>query len=118
MQDYVIVLPSASRTTTQTTTLQLGGPVVGLVAVLNMTVVGTGSVTLSINGYDQVSGATWLILGGAAVITNSTNVYTIYPGLVAAPNLVVNNVVPMELQFVVTANNANAAVYSLSVNPL
>lgn len=115
MQTYVTVLPSLSRTTTQTNLLQVGSEY-GLVAVLSMTVVGTGSVTLAINGYDQVSGATWNILTGAAVITNSTNVYRIFPALVAAANATVNDVIPWQVQFVVTANNANAATYSLTAN--
>lgn len=118
MQDQTIVLPSASRTTTQTTMLQLGDDQKGLIAILNMTVVGTGSVTLTINGWDGTAGGFWPILVGAAVITNSVNVYRIYPGLTAVANATVSDVVPMEIQFVVTANNANAAVYSLVANPL
>lgn len=117
MRTYSIVLPSASRTTTQTMTLAVGDEK-GLVAVLSMTAVGTGSVTLSVNGYDRHSGATWLILAGAAVTTNSTNIYRIYPGLIAAANVTASDVLPVELQFVVTANNANAATYSLTVNTI
>jgi len=112
---YSVILPSASRTTTQTTTLAVGDEK-GLVAVLSMTAVGTGSVTLTINGYDRHSGAVWPILTGAAVTTNSTNPYRIYPGLTAVANTTVSDVLPVELQFVVTANNANAATYSLTVN--
>lgn len=115
MQNNVVILPSASRTTTQTNILAVGDGL-GVVAVLNMTNVGTGSVTLSINGYDPVSGGTWLLLAGAAVSTNSTNVYKVYPGLTAAANAVASDVVPSQLQFVVVANNANAAVYTLTAN--
>lgn len=116
MKDYTVVLPSASRTTTQTNILTLGGDTVGLVAVLHMTVVGTGSVTLTVSGYDPVGGATWTILTGAAVITNTTNVYKIYPGLTAAANATVSDVIPRTIQLTVTANNANAATYSLAIN--
>lgn len=115
MQTYCVILPSASRTTTQTNVLDVGMEL-GLIAILNMTTVGTGSVTLAINGVDKTSGATWNILTGAAVVTNSTNVYRVYPGLTAAANATASDVIPDQLQFVVTANNANAAVYSLSAN--
>lgn len=117
MQTYVVVLPSASRTTTQTNLLNVGTEI-GLIAVLNMTVVGTGSVTLAINGVDSHSGATWNILTGAAVVTNSTNIYRIFPSFLSVANSVAGDVLPATLQFVVTANNANAAVYSLTVNLL
>lgn len=115
MQSNTVILQSLARTTTQTNTLATGDGK-GVVCVLSMTVVGTGSVTLSINGYDPISGATWLLLAGAAVVTNSTNVYKVYPGLTASANAVANDVIPSVLQFVVTANNANTATYSLSAN--
>jgi len=115
MQVYVVALPSASRTTTQTQTVQLSHAK-GAVAVLDMTVVGTGSVTLTINGYDAASGKSWNILTGAAVVANSTNVYRIYPGLTAVANTTVSDVVPYTLQYVVTANNANPATYSLGIS--
>lgn len=115
MQTYCVILPSASRTTTQTNQLNVGVER-SLIAVLNMTTVGTGSVTLTINGVDAVSGATWNILTGSAVVTNSTNVYRVGAGLTAAANATVNDTIPAQIQFVVTANNANAAVYSLSAN--
>lgn len=115
MQNNVIILPSASRTTTQTNRLNVGDGV-GLIAVLHMTTVGTGSVTLTVNGYDPVGGATWAILTGVAVTTNTTNVYRIYPGLTAAANATVSDIIPATIQLVVTANNANPAVYSLTVN--
>lgn len=78
-----------------------------------MTTVGTGSVTLDIQGKDPVSGKYYSILTGAAVTTNSTNVYKIHPGLTAAANAVANDMLPRTYRVVVTANNANSATYSV-----
>lgn len=107
------ILASGARTTTQTgkDMSNVGGK--GIVVVLDMTTVGTGSVTLSIDGKDPVSGKYYNLLTGAAVTTNSTNVYRVYPGLTAAANATANDVLPRTFRVVVTANNANSATYSV-----
>lgn len=106
-------LASASRTTTQTLPdLGTGGSQY-LNVVLDMTTVGTGSVTLTINGKDDASGKYYLILAGAAVATNSTNRYKVGPNISASANAIAQDYLPNIVQLVVTANNANAATYSL-----
>jgi hypothetical protein len=111
------VLVSAARTTTQT-----GSDLVNyngrgtLVVVLDMTVVGTGSVTLSIEGKDVVSGKYYTILTGAAVITDSTNVYRVGVGLTPVANATVSDFIPRTFRVNVTANNANAATYSVGAS--
>ncbi len=108
----VTALASASRTTTQTVAVtNYNGRAVHVV--LNTTVIGTGNITLSIEGVDAVSGATYVILTGAAVSTNTTNVYKVGPGLTAAANSVANDYLPRVFNIKVTANNANAATYSV-----
>jgi len=109
----VSVLASAARTTTQTSADQVNYNARGIQLVLDMTSVGTGSVTVSINGKDAVSGKYYPILTGAAVTTNSTNVYRVYPGLTAAANATVSDFLPRTFQVVVTANNGNSATYSV-----
>jgi hypothetical protein len=108
-----IVLPSASRTTTQTGSDETNSYHRGLYVVLDMTTVGTGSVTLTVQGKDIASGKYYTILAGAAVTTNSTNVYKVYPGLTASANAVASDYLPSTYRILVTANNANAAVYSV-----
>jgi hypothetical protein len=115
-QQSKTVLPSASRTTTQTSADISSGAWRGLHAILDMTVVGTGSVTLTINGNDPISGKYYPLLAGAAVVGNGTNVYKIFPGAPVAANVSANDGLPAVIQLVVTANNANAAVYSVGVN--
>jgi hypothetical protein len=109
----VTVLASAARTTTQTQADQTNQGAAGIVVILNMTVVGTGSVTLTIQGKDPVSGSYYTLLAGAAVTTNSTNVYRVYPGLTAAANAVASDNLPRTWRVLVTANNANSATYSV-----
>jgi archaellum component FlaF (FlaF/FlaG flagellin family) len=109
----VTLLASASRTTTQTSADITTYNAAGIHVVLDMTVVGTGSVTVSINGKDSVSGKFYTILAGAAVTTNSTNVYKIFPGATVTANVSANDHLPRVIQIVVTANNANAATYSV-----
>lgn len=111
--DNITVLASASRTTTQTQGDQTNYNHRGIIVVLDMTVVGTGSVTLEIDGKDPVSGKYYAILTGAAVTTNSTNIYRVYPGLTASANATVNDVLSRTWRVKVTANNSNAATYSV-----
>ena len=113
-----IELASASRTTTQTGPDERNSYHRGLYVVLDMTTVGTGSVTLTIQGKDIASGKYYTVLAGAAVTTNSTNIYKVYPGLTASANAVANEVLPSTYRILVTANNANAAVYSVGYSKL
>ena len=82
-----------------------------LPVVLDMTAVGTSSVTLTIEGKDAASGKYYTLLAGAAVTTNSTNRYRVGPTLAA--NSVAQDYLPRMFRIVVTANNANNATYSV-----
>src|SRR5262245_19038525 len=84
----------AGATTTQTGPDFSNPAGQGVIVVLDMTTVGTGSVTLTIQGKDQKSGKDYTLLAGAAVTTNSTNVYTIFPGATAAANVTANAQLP------------------------
>ena len=63
-----------------------------------------------------MSGKYYPLLVGAAVVTNVTNVYKVGRALTAASNAVANSGIPQTVQIVVTANNANAATYSVGMN--
>ena len=110
------LIASAPFTTTQTGADQTNPTGKGLQVVLDMTVVGTGSVTLEIDGKDSVSGKYYALLVGTAVVTNVTNVYRVYPGLVAVANAVANDILPKTWRIKVTANNANSATYSVGAS--
>lgn len=114
--DTAALVTAAGATTTQTGADQTNYNGRGVKVVLDMTVVGTGSVTLAIQGKDAASGKYYAILTGAAVVTNVTNVYTIYPGATAVANASVSDVLPRTWRVVVTANNANATTYTVGAS--
>lgn len=107
------LLASAARTTTQVSSDIVNLHVNALVLTLDMTVVGTGSVTVLIEGKDSASAKYRTLLAGAAVTTNSTNTYKIGPTLAAAVNSVAQDYLPPVVRVTVTANNANSATYSV-----
>lgn len=111
--DMGAVIIASGATTTQTSSDFFAQNFKGITVVLDMTTVGTGSVTLTIQGKDSASGKYFTLLSGAAVVTNSTNVYTIYPGITATTNVSASNILPAWFRILVTANNANATTYTV-----
>ena len=116
--DTGALITAVGATTTQTGTDQQNTGGRGVKVVMNTTAIGSGSVTLSIQGKDTASNAYYTILTGSAVTTNVTNVYTIYPGLTAVANVTVTDVLPRTWRVVVTANNGNAATYTVGASVL
>lgn len=108
-----VILGSASRTTTQTSADQVNRSCRGLIVVVDVTVVGTGSITFKVQGKDA-NGVYYDILVGAAIVTNSTNIYRVLPDLTAAANSIAKDIMPRTFRVVVTANNANAITYSVA----
>lgn len=109
-------ITAAGVTTTQTGADQTNYNARGVLVVLDMTVVGTGSVTIAIQGKDTVSGKYYALLTGAVVSTNSTNLYQLYPGVTVAANAAVSSPLPRTWRIVVTANNANATTYTVGAS--
>lgn len=109
----VTLLTSASRTTTQTsadiTTYNLSG----INVIVDITAIGTGSITLSVDGKDPASGKYYNLLTGIALVGNGTTVYKIGLGETAVANATANDSLPRTIRIVVTANNANAVTYSV-----
>lgn len=114
--DSAALITATGATTTQTSPDQTNANARGVKVVLNMTAVGTGSVTLSIQGKDAASGAYYTILTGAAVVANGVTVYTIYPGVTAAANSAVADVIPRTWRVLVTANNVNPTSYTVGAS--
>src|SRR5437879_3068596 len=107
-------LPSASRTTTQTSPDIDTRSYRSLTVTVDITVIGTGSITATINAKDVASGKYILILAGLALVANATTRYKVTPGeIAAAANAVAVDVLPQFIQIVITANNANPVTYSV-----
>lgn len=110
------LINAVAATTTQTGADQTNNSGRGVVVYLNTTAIGTGSITLEIDGKDPASGTYYAILTGVAVVANAFTVYRVYPGLTAAANAIASDVLPMVWRVKVTANNANAATYTVGAN--
>lgn len=108
----------AGATTTQTGPDVNNANARGVKVVVTTTAIGTGSVTVSIQGKDLASKAYYTILAGAAVVTNTTNVYTVFPGAPVASNVSANDQLPDTWRILVTANNANPATYTVGWSTL
>ena len=106
-------LASASRTTTQTSADIDTSNFQNLIVTVVTTVIGTGSITLTINAKDPASGTYRLLLAGVPITTNTTNVYKVTRNLAAVANVSALDDLPEFIQLVMTANNANAATYSV-----
>ena len=116
--DNVLFPAQAVATATVNGTDQTNYNSRGVTVVLVTTVIGTGSITLTIQGKDPASGTYYTLLAGAAVVTNTTNRYTVFPGATAAANVSVNDALPYQWRVIVTANNANAATYTVGISTL
>lgn len=117
--DYVGLINAAAATTTQTSPDQTNvNGSRGVKVVIVTTAIGTGSVTVTIQGKDKISGSYYTLLAGAAVVTNTTNVYTVFPGAPVTANVSANDELPETWRVTVTANNANAATYTVGASLL
>lgn len=115
-QDTAALITAAGATLTQTGADQTNYNGRGVKIVLDMTNVGTGSVTITIQGKDAASGKYYTLLAGLAITTISTNVYEVYPGSTAAANAVASAVLPRTWRVLVTAGNANPTTYTVGAS--
>jgi hypothetical protein len=77
---------------------------------------GTGTITVTIQGKDPLSGKYYTILASAALAVGSTTVLLIYPGATAAANLIANDVLPSTWRVsVVIATNPVTATIGASI---
>lgn len=107
------LLESAARTESSVSDDQDNWNMRGIIVVLDVTDAGSGEVTLTIEGKDQVSGKYYTILTGAAVSTDVTTVYRVYPGLTPVENLTVSDILPRTFRVSVAHTDANPITYSV-----
>lgn len=91
--DLGSVISASGATTTQISGDIHNANFRGIKVFLNTTSV-TTSVTLTIQGKDSQSGVYYTILAGAAVLTSTLNVYTVFPAATAATNVAANDFLP------------------------
>lgn len=117
------VVQSGGQTYTAVTTNQTGPDITnpaarGVKVILDMTAFGTGSVTLTIQGKDKISGKYYTLLAGAAVVSNATFVYTVFPGAPVAANVSANDELPETWRWSIVANNANPTTFTVGFSTL
>lgn len=107
---------SAARTATPTAVTVNTKRSDGLHLVLEVTAsAATPSIVVTIDGIDQVSGAAYNLLTGAAVTGTSTNVLKIFPDAVAAANLVAGDILPEQTRVTITHADGDSITYSASL---
>jgi hypothetical protein len=88
----------------------------GVVVFINVSLIGTGSITVTIQGKDPASGTYYTILASAAIVTSVFGTLTVYPGAAVTANVSANAVLPRQWRIAVTANNANPVNYSIGAS--
>ncbi len=112
------LLPSAAYTATPNTQQLSGtGRSTAMVVAMNMTAVtATGTVTLKVEGFDPLSGATWPIVTSTAVAATGMTVLKISPGNTPVTNVAVSDILPPVVNITATHGNAVAMTYTLSAH--
>lgn len=107
-------LASAARTATVSSADIFNVNKKGVHVVLDVTAASaTPSITLTIQGKDELSGKYYTILTSAAVTGISTNIYKVYPGLTAASNLVASDIIPKTFRITMTHSDTDSITYSV-----
>jgi hypothetical protein len=115
----VILLPSAARTATLSTASMINSKYTGVMVYIKCTaIVSAPSVVPVIEALDTASGDWIPLVTGAAITSVSTKLLKVYPGLVAAANLTVNDVLPALWRVTLTHGNANSITYSVGASLL
>ena len=113
------VFASAARTTAQTGSDNYNPGYRGLHLVIDITAVsGSPAVTVTIQGKDRLSGKYYTILASAALAAAATTVLKVYPGITAAANASVSDVLPECWRVIVGVGTADSVTYSVGASLL
>lgn len=111
------VLASAARTALVNSSDFTNRNARGVHIVINVTaIVSAPSLVFTVQGKDSVSSAYYTILVSAAIVGTGTTVLRIYPGLTAAANVTVSDVLPRQWRVSVAVGNANSITYSVGAS--
>jgi hypothetical protein len=113
-----ILLPSAARTATTSSAVQMNTNARGVIVTLNVTAAsGTGGLTLRIQGVEPVTGNVYSI-NNAPTAVNATGLsaYVLYPGATASGSVAqVTGGVPLPKMWQVTVYVGDSSSYTYSV---
>lgn len=113
----ITVLASAARVASVNSADIVNYNAKGLHLVIDVTAIAaTPSITVTIQGRDALSGQYYTILASAAIVAVGTTVLRVYPALVAAANLIANDILPRTWRVSVTAVDADSITYSVGAS--
>jgi hypothetical protein len=108
------LLASAARTASTDSGDLLNDQHRGVVVVIDVTAAAaTPSVVFTVQGKDPLSGKYYDILASAAVVATGTTVLKVYPGITAAANAAVSDVVPQHWRVKAVAADSDSLTYSM-----
>lgn len=113
----ITVLASAARTAS-VNSADLSNPSArGAVIVIDATAsAATPSVVFTVKGKSSLGSDYYTILTSVAITGTGTTVLRVYPGLTAAANATVNDVLPLVWRVEAVAGDADSLTYSVSCN--
>jgi hypothetical protein len=116
--DYVYALPLKARIASENSNdFENTYNAVGAVVVIDCTaIVSTPSVVFKLQGKDTGSGKYYDIITSAAITAAGTTVLRIYPGLTAAANLTVSDVLPRAWRINAVNGDADSITYSVGIH--
>lgn len=115
--ESVTIFASAARTATVNGDDQINDGGKGLHVVIDCTAdPGTASVVFTVQGKDEVSAKYYTIIASAAITGTGTTVLRVYPGLTAAANTVVSDVLPRVWRVIATHADAESLTYSVGAS--
>jgi hypothetical protein len=117
--EHIKLFASAARTAAHNSDDQYNKGHRGLKLTIDATAeADTAEVTFTLQGKDQASGKYYTILASAAISAVGTTVLTVYPGITAAANVSVSDVLPAIWRVAVTVADADSLTYSVGVDLL
>lgn len=109
------IYASAARTATPTAVTRRVDRYKGCVLIIDVTAIAaTPSVTPKIEGV-SASGAVYTLLTGAAITATGVTALKIFPGITAAANVAVSDVLPQTIKVTLTHGDADSATYSVDL---
>lgn len=89
----------------------------GLHVVVDLTTFGgAGSITVTIQGKDAISGKYYTLLASAALAAVATTVLRVFPGSTVTANLAANDLLPRVWRVAVTVGDATSHTYSIGAS--
>ena len=82
---------------------------------VNVTAYTAGSITVTIQGKDEVSGTYYTLLVSPAIVATGLTVLKVYPGITAAANASASDIMPRLWRASVAVGSADSVTYSVGV---